>query len=139
MQYCKDIPAADDIIVDFNGPNATDSLNFKTKITGKTAADNNNDNIAGRIDAKITVPLKYISNFWRTFEMPLINSEIKLILDWSANYVIIYTNSERRLKYRFNKNKQIQMTYALCVSCNGRSNVYNFSVSVFLCRANHWE
>ena len=34
------------------------------------------------------VPLKYLSSFWRTFEMPLINCEINLILTWSANCVI---------------------------------------------------
>ena len=39
------------------------------------------------------VPLKYLSNFWRTLEMSLINCEIKLILDWSANCVIISTNN----------------------------------------------
>ena len=57
-QYCKDIPAVNnnDDIVDFNGANATDSLNFKTKITGQT--DNN-----GRKNAEIMVPLKYLSNF----------------------------------------------------------------------------
>ena len=38
------------------------------------------------------VPLKYLSNFWRTLEMPLINCEVELILNWSANCVIIYTN-----------------------------------------------
>ena len=38
------------------------------------------------------VPLKYLSNFWRTLEMPLINCEIELILNWSANFVIISTN-----------------------------------------------
>ena len=38
------------------------------------------------------VPLKYLSNFWRTLEMPLINCEVELILAWSANSVIIYTN-----------------------------------------------
>ena len=38
------------------------------------------------------VPLKYLSNFWRTLEMPLINCEINLILTWSANCVINYTN-----------------------------------------------
>ena len=38
------------------------------------------------------VPLKYRSNFWRTLEMPLINCEIDLILDWSANCVIVYTD-----------------------------------------------
>ena len=40
-QYCKDIPTVNNNgdIVDFNGANATDSFNFKTKITGQT---NNN-------------------------------------------------------------------------------------------------
>ena len=37
-QYCKDIPAVNNNgdTVDFNGANATDSLNFKSKITGQT-------------------------------------------------------------------------------------------------------
>ena len=93
-QYCKEIPAVNNAgdIVDFNGANATDSFNFKTKITGQTAADNNNGNIAGRVDVEIMVPLKYLSNFWRTLEMPLINCEVELILNWSANCVIMYTN-----------------------------------------------
>ena len=38
------------------------------------------------------VPLKYLSNFWRILEMPLINCEINLILTWSANCVIVSTN-----------------------------------------------
>ena len=61
-QYCKDIPAVgnNEAIVDFNGANATDSFNFKTKITGQAAADNNNGNIAGRADVEIMVPLKYL-------------------------------------------------------------------------------
>ena len=93
-QYCKEIPAVnnDGNIVDFNGANATDSFNFKTKITGQTAANNNNGNIAGRVDVEIMVPIKYISNFWRTLAMPLIKCEIEFILEWSANCVIIYTN-----------------------------------------------
>ena len=37
------------------------------------------------------VPLKYLSNFWRTPEMPLINCEVNLILTWSSTCVI--TNS----------------------------------------------
>ena len=31
-------------------------------------------------DVEIIVPLKYLSNFWRTLEMPLINCEVNLIL-----------------------------------------------------------
>ena len=38
------------------------------------------------------VSLKYLSNFWRTLEMLLINCEVNLILTWSADCVIIYTN-----------------------------------------------
>ena len=36
------------------------------------------------------VPLKYLSNFLRTLDMPLVNCEIELILDCSANCVITY-------------------------------------------------
>ena len=36
--------------------------------------------------------MKYFNNFWRTLEMPLINCELELILDWSASCVIIYIN-----------------------------------------------
>ena len=42
-------------------------------------------------NVEIIVPLKFLSNFWRTLEMPLINSEINLILTWSSTGVI--TNS----------------------------------------------
>ena len=34
------------------------------------------------------MPLKYLSNFWRTLDMPLINYEINLILTWSEHCVI---------------------------------------------------
>ena len=34
------------------------------------------------------VPLKYLSNFWRTLEMPLIHCEVNLILTWSSTCVI---------------------------------------------------
>ena len=79
-QYCKKIPAVNnnEAIVDFNGANATDSFNFKTKITGQTNDD-------GTINVEIMVLVKYLSNFWRTLEMPLINCEVELILSWSAN------------------------------------------------------
>ena len=56
----------------------------------KIRVQTNND---GRIDGvELMVPLKYLSSFWRTFEMPLINCEVELILDWSENCVVISTN-----------------------------------------------
>ena len=34
------------------------------------------------------VPLKYLSKFWRTLKMPLMNYEINLLLTWSENCFI---------------------------------------------------
>ena len=69
-QYFRDEP----------NDNLEDSESFKSKkkITGKTP---NNDN---EKDVEIMVPLKYLSNFWRTLEMSLINCEVNLILTWSS-------------------------------------------------------
>ena len=82
-QYYKDDP----------NDNLTDSESFKSKvkITGKTPAAGNTK------DVEIIVPLKYLSNFWRTLEMPLINCEVNLILTWSSTCVT--TNS--RVAWRF--------------------------------------
>ena len=86
-QYCRDIPAVDNnnVTVNFAENSLTDSFNFKAKLTGQTG---NN----GRKNVEIMVPLKYLSNFWRTLEMPLINGEINLILSWSKNCVIVSTD-----------------------------------------------
>ena len=35
------------------------------------------------------VPLKYLSNFWKALEMPLVDCEIALILTCSASFVIV--------------------------------------------------
>ena len=73
QQYCKDIPAlTNGNIVELNGANATDSFNFKAKITGQTG---NNARIKGD---EIMIPLKDLSSSWRTLEMPLINCKINL-------------------------------------------------------------
>ena len=52
-QYCKEIPAINNngAIVDFNADNATDSFNFKTKITGQTSDD-------GIVNVEIMVSVK---------------------------------------------------------------------------------
>ena len=34
---------------------------------------------------KTVVPLKYLSNFWKSLDMPLINCEVSLTLTWSEN------------------------------------------------------
>ena len=86
-QYCKDIPAlnANDEITEFTVGYVTESFNFEVKITGRTGDD-------GTKDVEIMVPLKYLSYFWRTLEMPLINCEVNLILTWSSTCILIATN-----------------------------------------------
>ena len=86
-QYCKDIPARNNNseIIEFAAGNPTDSFNFKAKFTGQTGDD-------GTKNVEMMVPLKYLSNFWRTLEMPLINCEVNLILTWSSTCVLIATN-----------------------------------------------
>ena len=87
-QYCKDIPAINNNgnIVNFNENNATDSFNSKLKITGQT-------NNGGEIyNDEIMVPLKNLSNFSRTFDMPLISCEVNLILYWSSNCVVVFND-----------------------------------------------
>ena len=55
------------------------------KITGETPNNSNEK------DVEIMVPVKYLSNFWRSLEKPLINCEVTLILTWPSTCVI--TNS----------------------------------------------
>ena len=70
-------------IIDFpDDNNNSASFKFKQKITGQTGND-------GRKDVEIMVPLRYLSNFWRTIEMPLINCEISLQLKWSRKCIIL--------------------------------------------------
>ena len=65
------------------------SQSFKCKATllGKTknAVANTNSSVK---DAKIVVPLKYLSNFWRSLEMPLINCKVHLELNWIEGYIL---------------------------------------------------
>ena len=61
-------------------------------MTRKIPADGNTK------DVKIAVPLKYLSNFWRTLEMQLINWEINLILSLSENCVISSAAGETKFK-----------------------------------------
>ena len=82
-EHYRDKPILTDagVITDFTNNDNSDSLKFKQKLTGQTGEDNTKN-------FKIVVLIKYLSKFWRTFEMPLINCEVTLNLTWSANCVI---------------------------------------------------
>ena len=79
-QYYKDDPN--------NNLENSESFKYKVKITGNTHVDGNTK------DVEILVPLKYLSNFWRTLEMPLINYEVELIPAWSKSCAITNPTAE---------------------------------------------
>ena len=83
-QYYRDEP----------NENSANSKPFKSKIkiAGKTPNNGNEK------DVEIMVPLKYLSNIWRTIEMPLINCEVSLNLIWSANCVVTNFTGEGKFK-----------------------------------------
>ena len=67
-----------DVTNDDNAP----SFKYKANLIGNTE-DNGRKN-----GVKIAVPLKYLSNFWRSLEMPLINCKVELSLKWIENCVL---------------------------------------------------
>ena len=74
------------VCTDFTVANSiTDSFKIKEKITGKTSDDDTKN-------VKIIIPLKCLSNFWRTLEILLTNCEINLDLNWSEKCVIVATD-----------------------------------------------
>ena len=88
---------SDDINDDVNGNNADNSkisnnktitsksLEYKTKIIGKTRDNNNNNNT---LDTEIVVSLTYLSKFQGFFDLLLINCETELDLAWSKDCII---------------------------------------------------
>ena len=82
--------------INYNADPITNSESFKYKssITGKTSNANQENgenteqgNTKTKRNLEIVVPLKYLSNFWRTLDMPLINCEVSLTLTWYENCV----------------------------------------------------
>ena len=63
------------------------SFKYKAALLGKTADAVNNTNSSVK-EAKIVVPLKYLSNFWRSLEMPLINCKDYLELNWIEDFIL---------------------------------------------------
>ena len=63
----------------------TSSFKYKSNLIGDADADGANRKKEG---VKIVVPLKYLSNFWRLLEMPLINYKVELSLKWYENCIL---------------------------------------------------
>ena len=72
-----------DVTNDDNAP----SFKYKANIIGNTENDGTKNGV------KIAVPLKYLSNFWRSLEMPLINCKVELSLKWYERCLLTVANT----------------------------------------------
>ena len=88
-----------------SNPLSSDSESFKYKISiigntynvDKKITDDDGDEVdnpkydangAGKYEVGVAIPLKHLSNFWKSLNIPLINFEVELILTWSKNCVL---------------------------------------------------
>ena len=82
-QYKRDEPpeanAINNLTVD-----TSSSFKFKVHLLGDPVVNNN----VAILNVKVVVPLKYLNNFFRSLEMPLINFKIKLNLTWKKECVL---------------------------------------------------
>ena len=74
-QYKLDEPPESNAIADLTVNNSS-SFKYKVSLLGNPVL------------VKVVVPLKYLSNFFRSLEMPLINCKIKLNLTWTKECVL---------------------------------------------------
>ena len=77
----------------------SESFKYKNKITGNTynvdADDDDYDvNKNGKQEIELAIPLKYLGNFWRALNIPLVSCEVSLELKWNKNCVM--TSLEER-------------------------------------------
>ena len=66
--------------LDIVNTNDFKSFKYKTKLLGSTEADNADEILN---NATIAFPLRYLSNFWRSFKISLINCKVELKLKWA--------------------------------------------------------
>ena len=68
--------------VNINKTITSESFEYKTKVIWSMPNDNNT------LATEIVVPFKYLSNFWRSLDLQLINCKIELDLSWSQECII---------------------------------------------------
>ena len=86
-QYKRGEPPEHDAVADLTADNSS-SFKYKISLLGNVTEVAGNAAGVRRLNVKILVPLKYLSNFFRSLEMPLINCEIKLDLTWEKECVL---------------------------------------------------
>ena len=82
-QYKRDEPPEADAIADLTANNSS-SFKYKVNLLGNPVPTN----LIVKRNLKLFIPLKYLGNFFRSLEMPLINCKIKLNLTWKKECIL---------------------------------------------------
>ena len=98
-----------DLTVDANHiPNNLSSYKYKSSL------------ITNRNGVKIAVPLKYLSNFWRSLEMALINCKVELSLKWIENCVLNTTANANKATFAITDAKLYVPIVTLSIEDNAK-------------------
>ena len=88
FNYYRDEPSENTVGAGNNAINISfrnsKSFDYKTEIIGSLDAGEDE-----KEDVTIAIPLKYLGNFWRSLDIPLINCEITLILSWYKECILV--------------------------------------------------
>ena len=71
----------------------SESFKYETSITGKTynigdGKEGYDPNEVGKNETEVVIPIKYLSIFWKSLNIPLINCELELIVTWSKSCIL---------------------------------------------------
>ena len=123
-QYKRDEPAEANAVADLTADNSS-SFKYKIKLLGNIPQPDADGAGVGRLNVKVVVPLKHLSNFFRSLEMPFINCKIKLNLTWKKECVLSTldddaANSENNAVFIINDTK----LYVPVVTLSKEDNIY---------------
>ena len=75
------------------------SFKYKAALVGKSANAVGGTNSSVK-NVKIVVPLTYLSNFWKSLEMPLINCKFYLELNWIEDCILTRAGNSAKFEIK---------------------------------------
>ena len=106
----------DEIVDNANVTNDNNASSFiyKASIIGDT------ENNGTKKRVQIAIPLKYLSNFWRSLEMPLINCKVELSLNWIENCVLTTAANANKATFKITDAKLYVPIFTLSAEDNAK-------------------
>ena len=106
----------DEIVDNANVTNDNNAPSFKYKASIIVDTENNGT----KKGVQIAVPLKYLSNFWRSLEMPLINCKVELSLNWIEKCVFSTAANANKATFKITDAKLYVPIFTLSAEDNAK-------------------